>query len=117
MKWFLGIFDFFTRCWRGQESLAKAYWLLAVLLGLFLVAVIVVIFSFFVPITEILRAEDSYYQRLIVSIMLPFTLFSAVCVWRCGRNSILIWKLLSRMLVILAVLDGVVALFQVLLWK
>lgn len=113
----MGLIDFFVRCWKGQESLAKAYWLLAVLFGLLLVTLIIIIFSFFLPVSEILSSENPFYQRLITAIMLPFTIFSTVCVWRCGRNSTFIWRLLSRILVILAIIDGAFALIQVLAWN
>lgn len=92
----------FVRSWKGEASLAAAFWLVYFVFGIVIAIIITLIFSLVLP-------DFSYtkYHNQIMSIQFPYTLFSAICVWRCARNSIFIWRLLARIVVVLGVIGGI----------
>lgn len=92
----------FVRGWKGQASLAAAFWLVYVLFGIIIALIITLIFSLVVP-----DFNYQLYQDKIMAIQFPYTLFSAICVWRCAKNSTFIWRLLARIIVVLGVLGGI----------
>lgn len=104
--------NLFTRAWKGQASLAAAFWLIHVLFGIILAIVVAIIMSFFV--VDFFRPEVyPLYTYLMMAIVFPYTLFSAICVWRCGKNSSMIWSVLARILVVLSVISGVISVLRV----
>jgi hypothetical protein len=101
------------RSWKGQASLAAAFWLVYIVFSTVIFLILSVIFSLFVP--NFFTGEVfNQYAPSIKAIMLPYMLFSAVCVWRCAKNSWLLWNILARIIVVLAVIFGFINLFRVL---
>src|SRR5690349_19487594 len=94
--------DMFKKAWNGQLSLAKAFWLIYVVVGIILGLIVSLVLSMMV-------ANYNYqaYSSMIGAIVFPYTLFSAICVWRCGKNSSKVWDILSKIVVVLGVLGGI----------
>lgn len=91
----------FARSWKGEASLAKAFWLVYFLFGIIIGLIISILLSFVIP-------NFSYitHNNLIMTILFPYTVFSAICVWRCAKNSSAIWRILARIIVVLAIISG-----------
>jgi hypothetical protein len=84
---------FFVRCFRGNEKLWKAYWLLG-LVGVLLA----------IPL-RILALNGSIGAALlfVLFISVPFQIFWSVSVWRCAfRSSHWFWAILARAIVLLS---------------
>lgn len=96
--------NLFVRAWRGEASLAAAFWLVYFVFSIILAILLVVIFKAINPLFM--------DMNLIKAIMLPYTIYGAICVWRCGKNSMILWNILSKIAVILGVLGGCYALLQ-----
>lgn len=97
----------FKQAWNGTASLAKAFWLIYFLFG--------IIISIIVSIIALkLSNNQANVYNLTIAIVLPYTLFSAICVWRCAKNAWILWNILARLIAILAVIGGVVGLLRVL---
>jgi hypothetical protein len=96
-----GVPDFLAKHWRGQGRLMTAFWLIAVLgsLGVQMLGNIM---------------NKVYYIHpvwLVLFLLIPYQLYSLVCVWRCASNtSWQGWTLLSRVLVAFIVLATPVSL-------
>lgn len=100
--------NLFARAWQGKASLAAAFWIIWFLGTIILSIIIVIVLSAIDPnFNFVLQSFKTY------SILFPYTVFAAICVWRCGRNSIGIWRFLSRLLMIFAVIGG---LFNIYAW-
>lgn len=95
--------NLFAQCWKGEASLAKAFWIVYLLFGILLRILIAVVLMMVVE-------NYSYvnYQQLITAIKFPYTLFSIICVWRCAKNSFILWNLLARLIVILFFLISII---------
>src|SRR5262245_41681580 len=103
----------FEQSWKGEASLGKAFWLVYVLIGIIIQLIILGIFAFFVP--NFLTPEVYVkYQDLLVTIFFPYTLFSAICVWRCAKNSSKLWGILAKIVVALGVIFGVIGILHLL---
>lgn len=102
----LGIF---VRSWKGQESLAKAFWLVYALFGIIVGIVIALIFMLTVP-----NFDYATYNNTIMAVGFPYTLFSAICVWRCAKNSHIVWNILAKIVVVLGVIGGIASIIQML---
>ncbi|MBA3661336.1 MAG: hypothetical protein H0W64_06390 [Gammaproteobacteria bacterium] len=94
--------DLLARSWRGEASLAKAFWIVYVLFGILIALLITLIFSLAMPDFNYMN-----YQYKIMAIQFPYTLFSAICVWRCAKNSTFIWRILARIIVAIGVIGGI----------
>ena len=100
----------FIQSWKGEASLAKAFWLVDVLFGIVVLAIISTItIRFMGPVTQ---SNVIHYSVIIRSIQLPYNLFSVICVWRCGKSSQSIWRILSRIVVITLIALPILGLFQ-----
>lgn len=93
--------NLFAKSWRGEASLAKAFWLVYFLFSIMIGLIIAFILSLIIPSFTYVT-----YNNLIMSILFPYTVFSAICVWRCAKNALLIWSILARIVVVLAVISG-----------
>lgn len=112
--------NLFIQSWKGEAPLWKAFWIVNVLMGwivCFIVAA-VLMFPTLIEINQqsveylavsfqdhwgwsqnILRQELVSKFPLIVTIFLPYSLYSAICVWRCGKNSHIMWRALAIIIV------------------
>lgn len=95
--------NLFVRSWKGQASLAAAFWII------YFVALVVLSLILFYIITAIhppLRTSP-IVGAIISTIIFPYLIYAAICVWRCAKNAQVIWKILARIVVILGVLNSV----------
>lgn len=96
----------FERSWKGEASLAAAFWLVYFIGSIVIGIILAIIFSFFIPNFSSPEVVG-YYSHVIKAIMFPYTLFSAICVWRCAKNSWIVWNILARIIAVLAILSGI----------
>lgn len=96
----------FIRGWKGEASLAAAFWLIYFLGSIVIGILLTLLFSFFIPSFSSPEVIGQY-SYIIKAIMFPYTLFSAICVWRCAKNSSIIWNVLARIIAVLAILFGI----------
>ena len=99
--------NLFVQAWRGEASLAKAFWIVFVVVG----TVLNLICSLIVR--GLLDSSPATLKAAIIIlsiIIFLYTLFSAICVWRCGKNSTSFWSILSKAVVAIAVVFNLVAL-------
>lgn len=94
--------NIFVRAWQGKASLAAAFWLVYFVFGIILSLIIVICFSLFKPDFTFIG-----YSDIIVVIESPYILYAAICVWRCGKNSTALWRILSRIVIVIALLSVV----------
>ena len=101
------MFNLFVKSYKGEASLAKAFWLIYVLFSMILSLVILGAFFIFIPdFSNTLQANEEWYQSLIQVIQLPYLIFAAIAVWRCAKNSWIVWNILARVLIVLTVLGS-----------
>jgi hypothetical protein len=99
----------FKQAWKGETSLGTAFWLVYLVMGALLSFLIGYIVQSVSP------NSDYYFARsLTTTIALPYTLFSAVCVWRCGKNSWIVWNVLTKVIVSLSVIFSILTVFYLL---
>lgn len=99
----------FKQAWKGEASLGTAFWLVYLVMGALL--------SFLIGyvVQSISPNSDYYFARsLTTAIALPYTLFSAISVWRCGKNGWIVWNVLTKIIVSLSVIFSVLAVFYLL---
>jgi hypothetical protein len=96
----------FKRSWKGEASLAAAFWIVYFLCSLALGIIVGILFSLFVP---NFTNPDVYihYVYTIKAIISPYVIFSAICVWRCAKNSSMIWNVLARIIAVLAFIGSI----------
>lgn len=93
--------DLFAKSWKGEASLAKAFWLVYVL-GIIIIGIIItILISLVIPHLNYLT-----HNNLVMTILFPYTLFSSICVWRCAKNSSVFWRILAKIIVILGIISG-----------
>lgn len=95
--------NLFVRSWKGQASLAAAFWII------YFVAVIVLYLVVFY-IMDLIRPglkTSPMFGSIIAAIIFPYVIYSAICVWRCAKNSNAVWKILARIIMVLVVLSGI----------
>lgn len=90
--------DVFAQSWQGKASLSTAFWWVYVVVSIILWLIISFIVNSAAP-----SASMLFKQNLIFLFLFPYTLFSAICVWRCGKNSTTLWSILSKIVVIFGV--------------
>jgi len=106
------MFKLFAQGWKGETSLAKAFWLIYVLFGIIIALIITVPFALFAPDFMQSPAVQLHYSPIIRTIYLPYSIYAAICVWRCGVKANIFWKVLSRILVILSIALGLLQVVQ-----
>lgn len=98
------ILNIYKDCWRGEASLKQAFWIVYVLIGI----ITVILADFLVDIFIAGEFTPFYihnqYTDEIIMICFPYWFYSSVCVWICGKNSSVIWSLLSKILVMVVLL-------------
>jgi len=102
--------NFFSKAWNGKQSLPIAFFALYYLPRLFILVIVFSISQIFYP--EFYSFKDmaefssrfTVLSRTVVAVLLPYTLFTAICVWRCAVNSSQIWLILSRIAVVMSVI-------------
>lgn len=98
--------NIFARAWQGRASLATAFWIIWFLFSIILGFIIIIILSAIDP-----NFNFMFQNYKTNAILFPYTLFAAVCVWRCGKNSVGIWRILSRIIMVLAVVGGLLNIY------
>ena len=101
--------NIFVRAWKGQSSLAAAFWLVYFVGSIILYYIITFTLTRLRP--DLMRASP--FGHMVFAILLPYTLYSAICVWRCGRNSEAFWRILSRIVIILAIIGAIASIISV----
>ncbi len=110
----------FKRAWKGEASLAAAFWIIHVLIGGFVLQGIVSwLVGYFMPELAIhvdhptpeMLAASMKQSFLMVAICFPYTVYSAICVWRCSKNSWGLWRFLSKLLVALGIIAGLISIY------
>jgi len=98
----------YMQSWKGTASLAKAFWLVYIVTGIVLWIVVSVIVGMFNP-----NLDPMFKQNLVTVCVLPYTLFSLICVWKCASNSHIVWNVLARIVVVLALLGNIFSIVQI----
>lgn len=105
----------FVQGWKGETSLAKAFWLIYILFGIIIAIIITLPFALLTPDFMQSPAAQLHYSPIIRTIYLPYSIYAAICVWRCGVKSNLFWKIVSRILVILSIALGLLQVVQLII--
>lgn len=98
----------FERSWKGEASLAAAFWVVYFICSIIIGFLIALVFAMTVPNFSTPEVYGQY-TNVIKAILFPYTLFSAICVWRCAKNSWILWNVLARIVAVIAVLGGIYA--------
>lgn len=91
--------NLFVRAWKGQASLAAAFW---VIYFVCCIVLYIIIFYILNAINPMLKNSPAM-GNLISAIVFPYIFYAAICVWRCGKNSNAFWRILSRIIIVLVV--------------
>lgn len=97
----------YSESWKGKASLAAAFWIVYIVSGFLLGTVLSFIIAKASPAVSL-----SFRQGLMLALLLPYTLFATICVWRCGKNSWVGWSILSKIVVIIGLFNGLYALID-----
>ena len=81
------ITDIFRKGWRGELSLAKAYWLLLVLMSI-MIWIVDIIFMFM---------ANKYFTVFMVAINLCYSLCALNIVCNCSQKSKPLWRLYAQL--------------------
>ncbi len=103
-----------SESWNGEASLAKAFWLTYVLFSLLCGLIIALILTLFTPdfmSSSSLYSKLHFHKDWAKTLGFPYTFFSAVCVWRCAKNSSRLWRIIARVFVIFGVLSALLSIF------
>lgn len=96
------MFDIFVKNWKGELSLAKSFWLVYVLFIIIIQLVLQIVFS------KMLSTYTSdEINNLMMMVLLPYIIYCLISTWRCSEKSAMMWKILARGFLILAVLTGI----------
>lgn len=98
---------YLARMWRGEEKLWKAFWLWPFVNGL-LIALTVLGLGEVTGQGYLAIAESPPYAVL----MLAYSIWLAVAIWRCARNSKPIWRVLARFFQVLFVLGSAYGVYE-----
>lgn len=94
------MFKLISQCWLGEVSLKKAFWLIYVLFGL----INIFICDFVIDAVEIGAYTPfyihNYYMDQVLTLAFPYLFLSSMVVWINGKNSLLIWNLLSKLVIV-----------------
>lgn len=99
--------NLFARSFKGKASLALAFWIVYVLIGFVLWLILGLIIGMAAP-----NMSPMTMHNLTLALLLPYIIFAAICVWRCARNSWILWNILARIAVVLGVLNGIISIIQ-----
>lgn len=95
--------DLYVRSFRGAASLAEAFWLVGFITYLVLHVILVYLIGAIRP-----ELKNTIYATSLASgILFPYFIYVFICVWRCGKNSNVFWRILSRIVMIIALLSGI----------
>lgn len=95
--------NLFVRGLKGQASLAAAFWIIY-FVGL--IVLYLIVFYIISAIRPDFRTSPTI-GALIGTILFPYLLYAAICVWRCAKNSSAVWRILARIVVTLGVISGI----------
>jgi hypothetical protein len=88
----------FTQSYRGEASLAKAFWIVYVF-----VSIVLNLIAHFI-LNNFLSSEPAVFKAISIvlnCLILFYTFFAFICVWRCGKNSTPFWNVVSKIAIIL----------------
>jgi len=106
------MFKIFIESWKGKVSLAKAFWIIYVLVFILLVITISIILLFvYLSFPKLMEYPNLYMAQIILPF--PYLIYAAVCVWRCSNNATYLWKYLARTTILLHVLNTIILIVQV----
>jgi hypothetical protein len=88
----------FTRCWRGEAALSEAFWLVFALINMTILGAATFVFFHYTH-------DYDTTRRMVNTILFPYLIFSAVCVWRCEKNASEFFIVLSKAIVIMSVIS------------
>lgn len=98
--------------WEGRAPLWKAFWILGLLIPICLGIALIVILS--------LAEADPENKSILVALSvfnIPFYVFISISLWRCAKNSHLIWVVLAKiwaaLTLIAAALEFISLIFRV----
>ena len=121
--------NLFVQSWKGEAPLWKAFWIIYFVMG-YVVLFTIIIILMFPTIIDVfhqmqqMRLEGYSFQEthdysyntmyqeaiaklpLITAFALPYKLFCAISIWRCSKNSLIIWKALAVLVVGISVLKS-----------
>lgn len=95
--------NLFVRAWKGQASLAAAFWIVYFIVTIILYLITTAIVGAIWP---NLRTSP-ILGPLAGTIVFPYVIYAVISVWRCSNNSHIVWKILARIVVVLAILGGI----------
>ncbi|OGT35345.1 MAG: hypothetical protein A3F11_01740 [Gammaproteobacteria bacterium RIFCSPHIGHO2_12_FULL_37_14] len=127
--------NLFVQSWKGEAPLWKAFWIVYFVMGYVVMFTVITILIFPTVIDVFSQMQqmklDGYsfqeihaysyntmYQEgianlpLFTAIVLPYKIFCAISIWRCSKNSLMIWKVLAILVVGLGLLKS----FGTILW-
>src|SRR5437879_3342395 len=99
--------NIFVNCWRGKAPLWKAFWVVGFLFSLILDLILIAILHFAAPDIDVVTRN-----HWLVLLMFPYNLFVTICVWRCGKNSAVVWSILSKIVVVLGLLTSILDIYR-----
>jgi len=88
----------FKRSWRGEATLAEAFWLVFTLINLLIILTATFVLFHYT------HDYDST-RRMANTILFPYLIFSSTCVWRCEKNASEFFIVLSKAIVIMSVVS------------
>lgn len=108
-------FRLFSKAWQGELSFAKAFWVIHMLCGFLLGLVLfLILMGVTMRMMSTFAVDQMYYSALVSALVrvlaLPYSLFAAICVWRCAKHSKTAWKYLGLFLVLVGVLWSIITL-------
>ena len=99
--------NIFVNCFRGEAPLWKAFWIVGVVFSIILDLILIAILHFAAP-----DMDPVTRSHWLVLLMFPYNIFVAICVWRCGKNSAAVWSILSKIVVVLGLITGVLDIYR-----
>lgn len=96
--------NIFWQSFIGQEPLATAFWKIYFLNNILIHACLAIVVAAFLIYNQTPVSTSIFTQfiacKIVLTAAFPYTLYSAVAVWRCSQDSALIWRLLARLIVV-----------------
>ena len=102
--------NMFIKIWKGEAPLWIAFWIVYFIIGTLISMIIILFISNFsadyirMMRTNLGSAESISFFNTVRIILFPYTVFSVICVWRCAKNSWVVWSMLTRFYMIIVIL-------------
>ena len=89
--------ELLKKSWRGEASLNAAFWVVFAFVNLLIITSLTVIFHSYLQ-------DYDYTKRIVNTILFPYMVFSAICVWRCEKDASEFFIAMTKSIVILSVI-------------